>query len=260
MSFSTKVKQEIFGILGPRHCRIAEYSALMDFGAQSAYAQKKIDLLFANENVPIVKYNQGIDRLVVRSDCCKRAYIRGAYLACGTMTDPKKSYHMEFSTKDEIVEDMKDLFSFFEIIPKTFRRKSAQVIYFKESGQISVVLSAIGAHIALMEFENCRVDKDVNNSINRSANAQAANADKSIRASAGHIRDIMDIQNFAGLSSLNENLAKVAQIRLEYPLASLEDIGKKLIPPISKSGVNHRLKKIAEIAKWYRNETEVYND
>jgi len=168
------------------------------------------------------------------------------------MADPKKAYHLEFATIKANLNKLNSLFDFFNLNAKTHIRKTSHILYFKEAEQIATILSIIGAHIALMEFENCRIGKDVNNDINRVSNATAANEDKVIKASAKHVADIMDIQRLAGLAVLNDGLARVAKLRLDNPLASLEDIGKLLSPPISKSGVNHRLKKIAQIAERYR--------
>jgi len=188
-----------------------------------------------------------------KSECCKRAYIRGAYLCAGTMADPKKAYHMEVTVSPRYIDKIREIFAFFGLSPKIHRRKSSHILYFKEAEQIATILNIMGAHLALMEFENCRAHKDVNNDINRISNAAGANEDKMIRASAAHVADIMDIQKTVGLGFLNKNLADIAHIRLENPLISLENIGKKLEPPISKSGVNHRLKKIAQIADKLRN-------
>ena len=270
MSFSAKVKREIFENIGARHCRIAELSAIIDncgrhvpvfeIKTENSLVRAKFDRLTEMD------FNRGSSGAWVtnmlfacnsaanptKGECCKRAYIRGAYLAAGTMANPAGAYHMEFAVNPRHIDGLTEIFAFFGLTPKLHRRKSQQTLYFKEAEQIATVLNIIGAHVALMEFENCRVGKDVNNAINRAANAAAANADKVVAASAKQSRDIMDIQNLAGLSVLEDGLAQVAQIRLEEPLISLEDIGKKLVPPISKSGVNHRLKKIAQIAEGYR--------
>ena len=195
--------------------------------------------------------------LSIQVTCANKAYLQGAYLEYGTMVHPKKAYHMEFAAAPAQKQKLLEVFCHFGLTPKEHLRRSGDILYFKEAEQISTVLNIIGAHISLMEFENCRVDKDVNNAINRVANATAANEDKVIAASARHVKDIMDIQRIAGLSALDNALAEVARIRVDNPLASLEDIGKQLKPPISKSGVNHRLKKIAEIAEKYRGRRDV---
>jgi len=189
--------------------------------------------------------------------CDKKAFLQGAYLDMGTMIHPKKAYHMEFATSATKKQKLLEVLAYFGLTPKEHLRRGGDILYFKEAEQISTILNIVGAHISLMEFENCRVNKDVNNAINRAANAAAANEDKVIAASARHVKDIIDIQKIAGLSSLDAALAEVAKMRLENPLASLEDIGKQLTPPISKSGVNHRLRKIAKIAESYRGAKDV---
>ena len=270
MSFSSKVKQEIFNNIGARHCRIAELSAIIDscgkftpvfeIKTENSLARAKFDRItemdFDRGSSPawVTKMLFACNSTAnpTKGECCKKAYIRGAYLAAGTMANPAGTYHMEFAVNSNRVDDITEIFAFFGLTPKQHKRKSQQALYFKEAEQIATVLNIIGAHVALMEFENCRVGKDVNNAINRAANAAAANVDKVLAASAKHIKDIMDIQNLVGLSVLDDSLAQVAQIRLDDPLLSLEDIGKKLVPSISKSGVNHRLKKIAQIAEGHR--------
>ncbi|MDR2183381.1 MAG: DNA-binding protein WhiA [Clostridiales bacterium] len=273
MSFSSKVKREIFKHIGPRHCRIAELSAIIDSCGKFAPVfeiKTENGLVRAKfEKFTSMDFNRNDDNWLAKmmfacgpangrpvgatkSECCKKAYVRGAYLSAGTMANPAGAYHMEFAVSPGAIAHITEIFAFFGLAPKIHRRKSQQILYFKEAEQIATVLNIIGAHVALMEFENCRVGKDVNNAINRAANAEAANADKVVAASAKQSRDILDIQNLVGLSVLDDALAQVAQIRMDNPLLSLEGIGKKLDPPISKSGVNHRLKKIAQIAEMYR--------
>ncbi|MCL2575487.1 MAG: DNA-binding protein WhiA [Defluviitaleaceae bacterium] len=189
---------------------------------------------------------------IPKEDCDKRAYVRDAYIHTGTMAHPKKSYHLEFAITPIVKPRLVNIFAEFNLCPKEHSRNNGDILYFKEAEQIATVLNIMGAHIALMEFENCRIEREVNNAINRVANAAAANEDKKITASARHVKDILDIQRIAGLSSLEKGLADVAKLRLDDRFATLEDIGKKLSPSISKSGVNHRLKKIAQIAESYR--------
>jgi len=190
-------------------------------------------------------------------NCQNRTYLRDAYLHTGTMAHPKKSYHLEFAVTDMYKPRLVSIFTDFGLVPKEHSRQNGEILYFKEADQIATLLNIMGAHISLMEFENCRVERDVNNAINRAANAAAANADKVIAASVRQIADITDISNTIGLCALPQNLADVAKLRLENRLATLEDIGKQLSPPISKSGVNHRLKKIAQIAEKCRGNAHV---
>jgi len=189
-------------------------------------------------------------------DCENRAYIRDAYLQAGTMAHPQKGYHLEFAVTPMYKPRLLGVLAEFGLLPKEHTRSNGEILYFKEADQIATVLNIIGAHVSLMEFENCRVDKDVNNAINRAANASAANADKVIAASVRQIADIMDISRTIGLSALPKNLADVAKLRMDNHLATLDDIGKQLSPPISKSGVNHRLKKISYIAEECRRQQQ----
>ncbi|MCL2619661.1 MAG: DNA-binding protein WhiA [Defluviitaleaceae bacterium] len=198
------------------------------------------------------KVKQEIVNTKPKDKCEQRAYIRQAYQLAGTMVHPEKGYHMEFATDPLYKQRLTDAFIHFNLSPKEHHRKGVDILYFKESEQIATILAIMDTPKALFEFENCRVDKDMNNVINRTANAQAANADKVISASARHVRDIQDIQRIEGLSSLPLELVKVAQARLENPFAPLEVIGAELSPPLSKSGVNHRLRRIGEIAQQYR--------
>jgi len=265
MSFSSKVKQEIFAIAISRHCKIAELAAIIDiYGivdddgialcTDNAMTRTRFDQIIegvfgGNVQTATLAYQNS---LVTGSECCKRAYIRSAFLCAGTMADPKKAYHMEIAANPHRMEELWSVLAFFGLLPKIHLRKASHILYLKEAEQIATVLNIIGAHVSLMEFENCRVDKDVNNAINRVSNALAANEDKVIKASAKHIADIMDLQRLGGMSALSDGLAAVAALRLDNPLASLEDVGKMLVPPISKSGVNHRLRKIGQIADKYR--------
>ena len=274
MSFSLKVKKEIFESQGPRHCKIAEISAIIDMCGIVSHHDGRVPISIKSENALVnnkffqilqENFNKDYANMLlacksanIKSECCKRAYIGAAFMCVGTMADPKKAYHLEIIAPPKHIDEMRRLLIFFGLSPKIHSRKSSQLLYLKEAEQIATVLNIMGAHVALMEFENCRVDKDVNNDINRVSNAAAANEDKMIKASAKHVTDILDIQKLAGLGTLSDSLSQVAQIRLDNPLLSLENIGKMLEPPISKSGVNHRLKKIAKIADKYR--TEAYND
>jgi len=265
LSFSLQVKKELLKVSSSRHCKIAELTAIKAFikdagktdaGTAASLAKKRIEQLTKDDSAIFdavsLANNSNENLTTVKSECCKRAYIRGAYICGGTMVHPKKTYHLEFAAGPSYKKNLIEIFAFFDLSPKEHSRKTGEILYFKEAEQISTVLNIMGAHIAMMEFENCRVDKDVNNAINRAANAAAANEDKVISASARHIKDILDIQKTIGLSALDKNLAEVAKIRLDNPLASLEDIANRLKPPISKSGVNHRLKKISEVAEKYR--------
>lgn len=187
---------------------------------------------------------------LIENRCCKRSYIRGAFLGGASISNPEKAYHLEFVTNNEdFAEDLSDIINSFGLKSKVIARKENFVVYLKEAEQISDLLNIIGAHQALLKFEDIRVLKDVRNNINRIVNCETANLTKTIDASMRQIEHIEIINNKMGLNKLPENLRTVAEIRINNPDASLKEIGQMLDPPIGKSGVNHRFRKIEDIAK-----------
>ena len=188
--------------------------------------------------------------LVLQNTCCKRAYIRGAFQAAGSMSDPEKNYHFEIACiSSEKAAQIKELFEFFGLEAKIVLRKKYYVVYLKEGAMISDTLNIMEAHIALMKFENVRILKDVRNSVNRRVNCEAANINKTVSAARKQIEDIEYIKNTVGLERLSENLRDIAYARLEEPDATLKELGEKLSSPVGKSGVNHRLRKLSQIAQ-----------
>lgn len=197
--------------------------------------------------------DKNINPLVVKSDCCKRAYIRGAFIASGSMSDPQKAYHMEFVYADvRLSENVRELINFFGLHAKIVNRKGYHIVYLKEGENIVDMLNIMEAHRTLMRMENVRIVKDVRNRINRKVNCEAANISKTVRAAVRQIEDIEYISNTKGLGWLSESLEEVARLRLMYDEATLSEIGAMLTPPVGKSGVNHRLRKICEIAEQLR--------
>ncbi len=179
----------------------------------------------------------------------KRAYLAGTFLGSGTVSDPEKQYHMEFVTRSpEYAEDLKDLLSGWDIKAGIIERKGSQVVYIKDGEGIADVLTVIGTHTALLEFENTRVMKDMRNRINRIVNCETANLSKTVNASVRQVESIKQISEEYGLQRLPENLREIAEKRLQYPDLSLKELGEMLDPPVGKSGVNHRLRKIEKIA------------
>ena len=179
--------------------------------------------------------------------------MRGAYLCIGSMSNPGRSYHLEFDCVCEKEADLlQRLIAAFDIPAKIARRKKYYVVYVKEGSAICDVLNIIGAHMSLMDFENQRIVKEVRNSVNRKVNCETANITKTVNAASVQVRDIMLIQEKIGLSELPENLRETAQLRLEYQEATLQELGELLTPPVGKSGVNHRLRKLSEIAESIR--------
>lgn len=195
---------------------------------------------------------------LVEEDECKRAFLRGAFLGGGSISDPDKSYHMEFVTNsEEFAISLKDLINSLGLNSKIVPRKSNYIVYLKESEQISDLLSVIGAHKALLSLQNTKVLKEMRNNVNRIVNCETANLSKTVNASVRQVEDINLIQKTIGISNLPKNLQEIALIRVEYEDMTLKELGGILDPPIGKSGVNHRLRKIGEIAEKLREENKL---
>lgn len=182
--------------------------------------------------------------------CCMRAYIRGGFLAVGSITTPEKAYHLELSFTDknialEYMEFMKE----FDLKPKHLSRKGYEIVYLKEGQDIVDFLNVIGAHQGLMEMENIRILKDMRNQVNRIVNCETANLGKIVNASLKQVDFIKHLDNTTGIENLPAGLKEIARLRLEFPEASLTELGNMLTPPLGKSGVNHRLRKLEKIAK-----------
>ena len=194
-----------------------------------------------------------VRNIVIQETCCKRAFIRGAFLASGSMSDPEKSYHFEIvcATREK-AEQIQKIMKCFELDGKIVLRKKSFVVYLKEGSQIADVLNVMEAHVALMEFENVRILKDMRNTVNRKVNCETANINKTVSAAVKQIYDIRYIQETKGLDKLPEGLKDMALTRLTYPEASLKELGSLLTPPVGKSGVNHRLRKLSEMAEELR--------
>ena len=190
-----------------------------------------------------------VNTVAIQNLCCKRAFLRGAFLAGGSVSDPEKSYHLEISSpgRDKALQ-VAGCAKAFELDAKIVERRKYQITYLKEGSHIADMLNVMGAHVSLLEFENIRIVKDLRNDVNRKVNCETANMDKTVRAALKQVEDIRYIMDTVGLDSLDEALADVARVRLEYQDASLKDLGEMLLPPVGKSGVNHRLRKISQIA------------
>ena len=193
--------------------------------------------------------------VLLKSNCCKRSFMRGVYLAAGSMSDPAKSYHLEYvCQRQEDALFLVDVLGSFALAAKIVQRKKYYVVYLKEGESIVDLLNVMEAHKALMELENTRILKEVRNSVNRRVNCEAANITKTVNAAARQMEDIVYIREHYGLENLPDNLYEIAIVRLENPEASLKELGELLSPKVGKSGVNHRLRKLMEIAERLRNE------
>lgn len=197
--------------------------------------------------------NSGVSREIMEDVCCKRAFIRGLFLGSGSITDPELGYHLEviFESED-IAEILVKLLESFELHGKVIMRKNIYIVYIKESEQISTFLSIIEAHNALFSFENTRIQKGMRNQVNRLVNCETANLNKSIDAAFRQIHNIEVIDQHIGLDKLPDNLRDIARLRVENPDISLKELGELLNPPLGKSGINHRMRKLETIAKSFR--------
>ena len=274
MSFSGQVKEELNQIIPhARHCQIAELAGLFFYGAPAG--SKDVRVRPENETAyrkyfTLLKKTFNIDTALCQSDknrvseafagpsllqksCCKRAYLRGAFLAVGTVSDPGKSYHLEFAVSSkERADEVIRLLAAFDVEARRSTRKGHEIVYLKEGTQITTTLNVIGAHVALMEFENARILKDMRNSVNRRVNCETANIGKTVTASVKQVRDIELIMNSELYKDLPDTLKVVAKARLAHPNVPLKELGELMDPPVGKSGVNHRLRKLAEIADGLR--------
>lgn len=196
-----------------------------------------------------------VNPIVVQQTCCKRAFIRGAFLAAGSMSDPKKAYHFEIVCAAEpMAEQIRELMSSFSMDAKIVQRKKSYVVYLKEGSQVVDILNIMEAHVSLMELENVRILKEMRNTVNRKVNCETANLNKTVSAAVKQLEDITYLRDTIGLEKLSEGLEEVALARLSHPDASLKELGALLSPPVGKSGVNHRLRKLGDLAEKVRKE------
>jgi DNA-binding protein WhiA len=194
-----------------------------------------------------------IDELVLQQPCCKRAFIRGAFLATGSVSDPNKGYHFEIvCVSKEQADTLMAAMNFFEVGAKCVSRSGRYVVYLKEGAQIVEIFRVMEAAHSVMKLENIRVVKEVRGTVNRKVNCETANISKTVNTAVRQIEDIELIDAKLGLENLPEALQEIATVRREHPDTPLGSLGQYLDPPIGKSGVNHRLKKLASIAEGLR--------
>lgn len=187
--------------------------------------------------------------------CCRRNYVRDLFLCCGSVSDPRKEYHLEWSCgSKEQASQLKEILLSFGKEAKAVLRKKVHVVYFKDSEDIVDLLNLMGAPISMMEMENQRILKGLRNSVNRRVNCETANIGKTVSASRKQISDITFLEESGILRTLPESLRKMAELRLQYPDTPLRELGDLAVPPIGKSGVNHRLRRLTEIAEKYRSD------
>lgn len=277
-SFASKVRTELAEHISKgRHCRKAELRAFFE----ACHSEKPFSILSEGLTIPEKCYSllkkayrvePVIDRIehenrvtvpsggsriaedlmrddILERECCKRAYLRGWFLAAGTVTDPEGHYQLEIVTKEESrAFFINEILKAFDIEGKITKRKGNSVLYLKEGQKVADFLGLIGATVALMEYENARIVKEVRGRINRQVNCETANIKKTINASARQVEQIEYIRETIGFDQLSDSLAQIAKMRLEYPDVSLKELGEMMDPPLGKSAVNHRLRRLSELA------------
>ena len=286
MSFSSDVKKELLGqVPRSRHCQLAELAGIINM--DGAIDKDTGCLVLESENELVIhKYEvlmkkafsvdagspltQGdtkrimsalklekpgyaADGLILMQTCCKRAYLRGVFMAAGSISNPQKSYHFEIVCKSSSqAEQIQEILKGFDTDAKIVGRKSHYVVYLKEGSNIVDCLNVMEAYVSLMNLENVRILKEMRNSVNRKVNCETANIKKTVNAAVKQIEDIELIRDKTGLEKLPDVLKETARVRLEYPEATLKELGGYFDPPVGKSGVNHRLKKLSAIAEELR--------
>ena len=221
-----------------------------DFVNQIAYDEKSLTIS-VNDKELCEKIQDALESFsVTERTFCRRAYLRGAYLCGGSTTDPGKSYHLEIVCKNKKSADkIIELFETFDVDAKLVERGRYYIVYIKDSNKIVLALNVFEAPVALMEYENTIIMKEMRNSINRQNNCDVANLNKTVSAAQSVISDIKQLMGTAEYENLPDNIKEVAMLRVEYPDASLKELGEMLTPPLGKSGVNHRLRKLSEMAR-----------
>lgn len=272
MSFSSEVKEELARQFGrSRHCQLAELAALLELGdgwpraAGSLHGEKCAQLMkevFGMDTArPLseeeraraaaaLRLGSREQGLLVQQACCRRAYIRGAFMAAGSISDPSRFYHFEIVCRKEWQALLlQELMNSFGADARIVERRSHPVVYVKEGSQIVDMLRVMEAHVSLMNLENVRILKEMRNTVNRKVNCETANINKTVSAAVRQTEDIRKIQQTIGFDGLSGPLREIAELRLAYPEATLKELGTYLEPPVGKSGVNHRLRKLSQLAE-----------
>ena len=187
---------------------------------------------------------------LLENDCCRVSFLRGAFLGAGTLTHPEKGYHFEWKAEDErLAETLEKLLEKCDLPYKSYIRKGTRVIYLKGAQQISDMLAVMGAGSSVLEMENIRINKQLRAAATRAANCDEHNSEKMLDAGHRQAEAIRHISIARGLFTLPPALREVARLRVENPDMSLQELGEMMDPPVGKSGVNHRLRRLMEIAR-----------
>lgn len=283
MSFSSEIKEELSKTNNLKNKEEVKYEFLgylissniaikknkIEYSTENEYNINRLNKLLNNLNIDydicvkgnlfVIKFNiENITDYInllgnIEKENLKKAFIRGSFLGSGSINDPNKKYHIEISLKNkEYANILKNIMQEFEITFKELERKSSYSLYSKDGEEISKFLALIGASKAVINFEEIRVIRDIRNNVNRKVNCETANLNKTVNAAVRQIEDIKFIYKSKAEDKLSDSLKEIANLRMENPDISLVELGKLLKEPIGKSGVNHRLKKIQEIANELR--------
>ena len=231
-----------------RSSRKFSYSITIDADNRSEQILRETGILLVREGNNYI--SDGIYSGIVRTKCCKKAYLRGVFMGAGTMSDPEKGYDLEFVLESAtMAADLKKLInSFVDLSCKVTERRGKHVVYMKKADYISDMLAIMGASSQVFSMEETRIKKEMVGSARRMSNCDSANMDRSIEASMKHIEAIKKIESSVGLASLPDSLREAADLRIEHPDISISALGELCDPPLKKSGINKRLMKIEEIA------------
>lgn len=233
-------------IYARRNSRLSKLNAYLVAIHEAEAVEKLLEVLFLGEFSLTGRHD--IPAKLVRKPCCRRAYLRGAFMASGSINDPEShSYHLELVTGwEEHAQALIYLMAGFGLKAKMIERKGAWVVYLKDSDQIADFLTLIGAHKAVLDFENARVLKETRNNVNRLVNCETANLNKTVEASLQQVEAIRLLGQKIGFDRLSPSLRMAAEVRVAYPDSSLQELAEIL--GISKSAMNHRLRKLRELA------------
>ena len=226
-----------------------EYIIRIDPENNSEMILREIGILMVREGMNAIA--DGIDSSIIRTKCCRKAYLRGAFLGAGTVNNPENSYHYEItaSTLNQAKDLRRLINTFVDITARIVERKKGYGVYLKAREQIADTLAIMGASKQYFDYLDVIMRKDMVTSAKKAEQLDLVNMDKSLRAAEKQIEDIKKIERLRGLDSLSAKLKEVALARLEHPELGIEELGRILSPPLSKSGVNNRLRRIGEIAK-----------
>lgn len=247
-----KLSKDLFGIqtevLVKKKVRLHKNNVYMvRIPPQPELKKMLVKLGMLNDNG---SFQEDMPEELLQKECCRRSYLRGIFLGGGSVNNPGGTYHLEIITGDgRHAEAISGLLQQFGLPARISSRKQWYVVYLKDSEQIVECLNIMGAHTALLEYENTRIYKDMRNKVNRLVNCETANLDKTIDAAMRQSENIRVIAGSIGIEKLPHSLREVAELRLHYPDASLKELGEMMDPPLGKSGVNHRLRKLDKIAE-----------